>query len=509
MKRRNFIGKAMAATAATTLFNGFSLKGFAANTMLHRVLASAPPMNDHVLVMVRLTGGNDGLNTVVPIDVYANYYNARTNIAIPQNRILPLTGISTMGLHPSLSGMQAMYNDGKLGIIQSVGYPNPNYSHFRATDIWMTGSDSEEILTSGWGGRYLEYEFDAFPNGYPNSGMPDPLAIQIGSSASLALQGSSVNMGMSISDPTNFYNFLNGVEDPLPADNAGKELSYIRSVVQQTQLYSTVIKDAALSVTQQAAYPDDNAVAAQLKIVARLIKGGLKTRVYLVEHKGFDTHSLQTDTDTTVGRHADLLTELSQAVKAFQDDLNFLQIEDRVVGMTFSEFGRRIKSNSSGGTDHGAAAPMFIFGKKVNTTVLGTTPAIPTTATVDDNIAMQHDFRSVYASLLQQWLCVRPTDMDEIMLQSFQSLPIIESASCNTTTYVFNGNGYWSDASNWVGNTIPPIDISGDTEIIIDPVVGGQCILNQNRSQRVGPGARIIVKPSKVFVTEGDLRQAQ
>ncbi len=138
MKRRNFIGKAMAATTATTLLNGFSLKGFAANTMLHRVLASAPPMNDHVLVMVRLTGGNDGLNTVVPIDVYANYYNARTNIAIPQNRILPLTGVSTMGLHPSLTGMQAMYNEGKLGIIQSVGYPNPNYSHFRATDIWMT-----------------------------------------------------------------------------------------------------------------------------------------------------------------------------------------------------------------------------------------------------------------------------------------------------------------------------------------------------------------------------------
>lgn len=510
MKRRNFIGKAIATTIIPTLVNGFSLKGFAANTMLHKVLASAPPMNDHVLVMVRLTGGNDGLNTVVPIDVYANYYNARANIAIPQNRILPLTGISTMGLHPSLAGMQAMYNDGKLGIIQSVGYPNPNYSHFRATDIWMTGSDSDQIVTSGWGGRYLEYEFDAFPNGYPNSGMPDPLAIQIGSSASLALQGSAVNMGMSISDPTNFYNFLNGVEDPLPADNAGKELSYIRSVVQQTQLYSTVIKDAALSVTQQAAYPADNSLAAQLKIVARLIKGGLKTRVYLVEHKGFDTHSLQTDTvDTTVGRHADLLSELSQAVKAFQDDLQFLQIEDRVVGMTFSEFGRRIKSNSSGGTDHGAAAPMFVFGKKVNTTVLGITPAIPTTATVNDNIPMQHDFRSVYASLLQQWLCVRPTDMDEVLLQNFAMLPIIESASCNTVTYVFTGNGYWSDAANWVGNSIPPTDISGNTEIIIDPVAGGQCILNLGISQRIGPGARIIVKPSKVFVTEGDVRQVQ
>jgi len=508
MKRRNFIGRALGATAATTLLNGFSLKGFAASTMLHRVLASAPPMNDHVMVIVRLTGGNDGLNTVVPIDVYANYYNARTNIAIPENRILPLTGVSTMGLHPSLTGMQTMYNEGKLGIIQAVGYPNPNFSHFRATDIWMSGSDSDEIVTSGWGGRYLEYEYDAFPNGYPNSSMPDPLAIQIGSSASFALPGATVNMGMSISDPTNFYNFLNGVEDPLPPDNAGKELSYIRSVVKQTQLYSTVIKDAALNVTQQGPYPANNAVAAQLKIVARLIKGGLKTRIYMVEHKGFDTHSLQTDpADTTIGNHASLLAGLSQAVKAFQDDLQFLQIEDRVVGMTFSEFGRRIKSNSSGGTDHGAAAPLFVFGKKVNAAVLGTTAAIPASVTTNDNIAMQYDFRSVYASLLEQWLCVRPTDMDEIMLQNFQSLPIIESGNCNTTTYVFIGNGYWSDAANWKNNAIPPTDITGDTEIIIDPVEGGKCILNQSRSQRVGPGARIIVKPAKEFVTEGDLTQ--
>ena len=228
----------------------------------------------------------------------------------------------------------------------------------------------------------------------------------------------------------------------------------------------------------------------------------------MVEHKGFDTHSLQTDpADTTIGNHASLLAGLSQAVKAFQDDLQFLQIEDRVVGMTFSEFGRRIKSNSSGGTDHGAAAPLFVFGKKVNAAVLGTTAAIPASVTTNDNIAMQYDFRSVYASLLEQWLCVRPTDMDEIMLQNFQSLPIIESGNCNTTTYVFIGNGYWSDAANWKNNAIPPTDITGDTEIIIDPVEGGKCILNQSRSQRVGPGARIIVKPAKEFVTEGDLTQ--
>jgi uncharacterized protein (DUF1501 family) len=505
MKRRDFIGKALTTAVIPTLVSGFSLKGFAADTLLHRVLASAPPMNDHVLVMVRLTGGNDGLNTVIPIDVYANYFNARTNIAIPENRILALNGMSTMGLHPSMTGMQTMYNEGKLGIVQSVSYPNPNFSHFRATDIWMSGSNSNEVLTSGLAGRYLNYEFPDFPNGYPNSGMPDPLAIQIGSVTSMALQGPTVNMGMSISDPTNFYNFLNGVEDPLPANNAGKELAYIRSVVKQTQQYATVIKDAALRVTQQVAYPSNNSLAAQLKIVARLVKGGLKTRVYMVEHKGFDTHSLQTDaTDTTIGAHANLLGALSEALKAFQDDLNFLQIEDRVAGMTFSEFGRRIKSNSSGGTDHGAAAPLFIFGKKANTTVLGTTPNLPVTATVNDNIAMQYDFRSVYASLLDQWLCVRPTDLQEIMLQNFQILPIIESLSCNTTTYVFNGNGYWSDTANWLGGIKPPTNVFGNAEIIIQPQVGGKCILDKAIYQTVSNGARLIVKSAKSFVVEGD-----
>jgi len=506
MKRRDFIGKAIAAAVIPTVVNGFSLKGFASSSMLHRVLASAPPMNDHVLVIVRLTGGNDGLNTVIPVDVYGNYYNARANIAIPENRILPLTGVVTLGLHPSLSGMQSMYNEGNLGIVQSVSYPNPNFSHFRATDIWMSGSNSEEVLTSGWAGRYLEYEFEGFPNGYPNSSMTDPLAIQIGSGTSLAMQGPAVNMAMSISDPTNFYNFINGVEDPLPANNAGKELSYIRSVVKQTQQYASVIKNAALGVTQQVTYPANNSLAAQLKIVARLVKGGLKTRVYMVEHKGFDTHSLQTDSsDTTTGTHAGLLAGLSAAIKSFQDDLAFLNIEDRVVGMTFSEFGRRIKSNSSLGTDHGAAAPMFIFGKKANAAVLGHTPDIPVTATVNDNIAMQYDFRSVYSSLLAQWLCVRTTDLAEIMLQNFQSLPLIESLSCNTTTYIFNGNGNWTNAANWAGNLIPPPDISGNVEIVIDPHAGGKCILNATVSQRVTQGARVIIKSAKNFEIEGGL----
>ena len=430
MKRRKFFFFFLCTALLPTVINGFSLKTFAAESPLARLLGATD--NDHVLVIVQLNGGNDGLNTVIPIDQYSNYYNARTNVAIAENKILQLDAITNTGLHPAMAGMQAMYNEGKLGIVQAVGYPQPNFSHFRATDIWMTASNSNEVITSGWGGRFLDFEFPNFPIGYPNSDMTDPLGIQIGSVTSTVFQGPSVSMGMSITDPTSFYNLINGVEDPAPNTPAGNELKYIRLVAMQTNLYADVVKDAALSVTQQSTYPANNSLADQLKIVARLIKGGLKTKIYMVSYTGFDTHSLQVDSnDTSIGRHATLLANVSGAIAAFQADLKYLDIEDRVMGLTFSEFGRRIKSNSSSGTDHGSAAPLFVFGKKAKQMVLGNTPDLPANATSNDNIPMQYDFRSVYATMLQDWLCVDGNNLQQIMLQNFQVLPLIEASACN------------------------------------------------------------------------------
>jgi len=153
----------------------------------------------------------------------------------------------------------------------------------------------------------------------------------------------------------------------------------------------------------------------------------------MVSYGSFDTHSVQAiATDTTTGTHATLLKNVSDAIKAFQDDLKFLGVEDRVVGMTFSEFGRRIKSNASGGTDHGAAAPLFVFGKNVLPGVIGNTPVIPTSASVNDNIPFQYDFRSVYATLLENWLCVKHDDLQNIMLKNFQALPLVNAGSCST-----------------------------------------------------------------------------
>ncbi len=440
MKRRDFLRTTLPAAILPTMINGFSVKAFGADSPLAQLLGGTTN-TDHVLVIVQLSGGNDGLNTVIPIDTYANYQNARSNIAIPQDKILKLT--DKTGLNPAMTGMKALFDEGKLGVVQAVGYPTPNFSHFRATDIWMSASASDEVLINGWSGRYLNYEYPNFPVGYPNAEMPDPLGIQIGSTTSLTFQGPSVSMGMSISNPTSFYNLLNGIEDPAPNTPAGKELQYVRLVSKQTSKYTTVVKAAADKVTQQAVYPTGNSLADQLKIVARLVKGGLKTRVYMVQYGSFDTHSLQTTTtDTTVGTHANLLKNVSDAIKAFQDDLKFLGIEERVVGMTFSEFGRRIKSNSSVGTDHGAAAPMFLFGKNVVPAVLGNNPAIPANVTVNDNIPMQYDFRSVYASLLENWLCVKNADLQQVMLRNFQNLNIVNSGSCKIVNPSTSGNSY-------------------------------------------------------------------
>lgn len=430
MKRRDFIRRtAPAGIVFPALINGFTFKAYADSPLIS-ALTQAPTETDHVLVIVQLNGGNDGLNMVIPYDQYDNLANARANIIIPRNKILKLNGTSFTGLHPSMTGLQKLFNDEKLQIIQSVGYPQPNFSHFRATDIWMTASDSNQTLNSGWAGRYLNEEYSNFPVGYPNSVMPDPLAIQIGSFVSPAMQGPAVNMGMAISDPVNFYNLINGIQGTAPNTRGGKELTYIRQISQQTQQYGNAIKTAAAKVTKQSSYPTGNSLADQLKIVARLIAGGLKTRIYMVSIGGFDTHAQQVNTNATeTGTHANLLQKVSEGIKAFMDDLKFLNSEKRVIGMTFSEFGRRIKSNSSGGTDHGAAAPLFIFGHYAQNDVIGTSPVIPISTGTSDNIPMQFDFRSVYASILKQWFCVPDLTLENVMLKNFQSLQVVKKTA--------------------------------------------------------------------------------
>jgi hypothetical protein len=237
-------------------------------------------------------------------------------------------------------------------------------------------------------------------------------------------------MGMSISDPSAFYNLFDSSEQAVPNTNAGYELSFIRRISKQTNKYATRIKAASDAVKQQVTYPNTS-LANQLKIVSRLIKGGLKTKIYLVNYGGFDTHAAQTvATDTSTGTHANLLGAVSEAIGAFQNDIKNQEIEDRVIGMTYSEFGRRIKSNASGGTDHGAAAPLFLFGKNVRGGVFGENPTIPANATVGDNVPYQYDFRTIYNSILKNWFCVKDADNQEIMLKQFPTLNLINASAC-------------------------------------------------------------------------------
>lgn len=430
MDRRTFLRGTSIATVG-----GLAVRGFASPLLaplLNRAVAE-----DRVLVIIQLYGGNDGLNTVIPLDQYGLLSQFRGNVLIPSNQVLPLSGLPATGLHPALTGLQDLWSDGKLSIVQGVSYPSPNFSHFRATDIYETASDANVVLDSGWVGRYLGYEYPNYPVGFPNTDMPDPLAIRIGGPVNLGLQNLGVNMAVAINNTTDPLNLTGSVYiDPVTPDCKGSKLDFVRIVQRQTDLYGDVIQNAAQpGCNLSALYPTGNQPGAQLaqalKIVAQLICGGLKTRIYWVSETGFDTHAQQTDSqDTTLGVHANLLKGVGDSIRAFQDDLQLLGISERVLGMTFSEFGRRIHSNGSGGTDHGSAQPMFLFGDKVVPGMLGTNPVIDPNSTPATNLPMQYDFRSVYASVLKDWFCLEQNEVDQVLLNSIQPLALVDPQGC-------------------------------------------------------------------------------
>lgn len=430
MRRRQFLRNMSLASVG-----GLTVRAFS-NPWMSPLLKDAA--QDRVLVIVQLYGGNDGLNTVIPLDQYGVLNTKRSNILIPTAQVPVLSGTGgATGLHPAMSGMHEMWNAGKLAIVQGVGYPDPDFSHFRSTDIWETGANSDEILGSGWTGRYLNLEYPNYPVGYPNATMPDPLAIRIGGPITIGLQHLGVAMGASIyntDDPLNLSG--NVYTDPVTADCRGEKLDFVRTVQRQTDLYGDVIQDAAdPACNMSTLYPTGTAPGAELaralKIVAQLICGGLKTRIYWVSASGFDTHSQQVVSGSpTTGVHANLLQGLSDSITAFQDDLQLMGLADRVIGMTFSEFGRRIVSNASGGTDHGSAAPMFLFGNKVLPGMLGSNPVIDPGTTYYTNLPMQYDFRSVYASVLKDWFCLTDTEMEQVLLDTYQPLELVDPDGC-------------------------------------------------------------------------------
>ncbi len=440
MQRRKFLKLGIQSTVIPSLFTGISAKAFGNASLLNTLSAVD---NDHVLVLIQLAGGNDGLNTIIPVEIYGRYSAVRSNIAIPQASVLPLQNYDKAGFHPALTGLQTLFNEEKLTAIQSVGYPSADGSHFRSMDVWLTGSDAKEYLNTGWVGRFLHQQYPNFPVGFPNDEMPDPLAIQIGSTLSPAFLSANGFTALAIENDLDLYNLINAIEDPAPNTPSGNEITYLRSVARQTNKYREAIINAASKVTQQySGYPTENSLAAQLKAVARLIGGGLKTKIYMVSIGGFDTHGGQVNNgDTTTGTHSVLLKKVSEAITAFMKDIEFLNVADRVMGMTFSEFGRRIQSNGSLGTDHGAAQPVFLFGKHVTKGILGKNPDIPANMQAIDNVPMQYDYRSIYATILRDWFCLQPEEVNTILLKEYQYLPLIKSTACIKEMDVLNNLG--------------------------------------------------------------------
>ena len=427
MKRRTFL-RNTSALSIPVFLNGIPLHGMT----MPKSFASMNGNSDRVLVLIQLNGGNDGLNTLIPIDSYDNLANLRSNIIIPASKLINIT--DTNAFHPACAGLANLYDNAKLNIIQNVGYPNQNRSHFRSTDIWNSGSAADEYVNTGWVGRYFENDYPGFPDGYPTADCPDPFAMTIGSSISENCQGVSGNYSVAVKNPNNLFELPVGHEgDHDPNTCYGMHLDFIRTSIRQTNAYADRIIDAydAGGLTQTV-YPDSD-LATALKTVATLINGGIQTRVFVVEQGGYDTHSSQVeDDDTSTGNHAELLSELSEAIVAFQSDIDSRGLGERVAGMTFSEFGRQIKSNHGEGTDHGSAAPLFVFGNCVKPGIIGDNPDIPAVVQPQMGVPMQHDFRSVYGSVLIDWFEIPQYQVKEIFFDDFQYLPVLNA--CNLST---------------------------------------------------------------------------
>lgn len=408
MKRRSFVKNvSFASVGVPFVFNNMQFEA------ISKKLFTVPKaFEDRVLVIIRLNGGNDGLNTVVPINEYDNLMIQRSNIILPETSLIPIAGDN--GLHPVMTGMADMFNNGHLSIIQNVGYPEQNRSHFRSMDIWTTGM-MDPSITTGWLGRNFTVDHPDYPDGYPNIDFPDPFAISMGYDVSATCQGLLSNFSHTVVNPFDATNLPNNA---VTNDGTyyGDHMEYLAGIISQTNQYGAQISNAAnAGNTLSSLYDPLNPLAEQLKNVALMISGGLQTKVYILNVNGYDTHDNQVlETDTTQGTHANLMKRVSDAVHAFQDDLIQLGLEKRVVGMTFSEFGRQIASNASVGTDHGDAAPLFLFGDCLNQSIYGPNPVVPDTVVNQAGLPMQIDFRDVYASILRFWFGVEETTVNSL-----------------------------------------------------------------------------------------------
>ncbi len=412
--RRSFLQNLGLTGGAGIFMGGYSLSAMH-NAALLPALGNGG-VDDRILVLIRLKGGNDGLNTIIPLFDYGTYASNRPTIAVPQNNITNLS--NAFGIPNTMQSLMPLWNDGAMKVINSVGYDNHNLSHFTSSDIWNSGNQNIEmdLNKSGWLGRYI---LNQKPDYLEN--LPDiPAAIKVSSGSNityhnpnridLAVNFNSTDRLQEIAETGLLYDTEN-----LPDDcYYGEQVGFLRSLLNVTANYAGVISDAFNLGSNDVSY-ESNELSRQLSIVARLIKGRLGTKLYMVTLNGFDTHEQQNQ------KHPQLMNELSTAVNSFYADLQSADVDQNVLSMTFSEFGRRVRENS-GGTDHGTAAPVMLFGPSLNGNgILGQDPDMDD---LDNTGNMKHgtDFRSIYATVLEYWLCLDPMSVDNILGNDYQRL---------------------------------------------------------------------------------------
>lgn len=376
IKRKEFLQLGSLATAS--LFIPKFLKAFEQRELVPR---------DKVLVVLQLSGGNDGLNTVIPVrnDIY---YRGRPNLGIARQAALSLT--DEAGLHPSLPFFKELFDEGSLSILNSVGYPNPDRSHFRSMDIWQSASESNRYLNTGWLGRYLDAQC---------SGCDHPTqALEIDDVLSLALKGDSVK-GLALTDPKRLFNSSNESYFKYICDaheHGEAAADYLYKTLSGTLSSADYIYQQSRRFRTTQTYPG-TALGKNLKTIASLILSDINTRVYYLSFGSFDTHANQE------AQQKRLFGELNAALKPFVAELKQHHRFNDVVLMTFSEFGRRVSQNASGGTDHGTANQMFFVGGGLKQQ--GLVNALPDLAHLDNgDLKYQVDFKSVYATVLKNWL---------------------------------------------------------------------------------------------------------
>lgn len=418
MQRREFIKKVSLTTAigANLKFNNIPV--WISNNQTFKSVED----DDTILVVIQLFGGNDGLNTIIPADDDRYYSKLRPTLNIPKNKSLRL-GNSLSYMNPILGnglnqGLYGLFNEGKLTVIQGIGYPVPSLSHFRSTDILLSGITPEndtQRIESGWLARKLMKE-DA--NKFQNY----PPCMNIGTAVSMIFQHGSNSLAVLVDDPNAAYergkDLLSGGEPLLEGQSYfASEHNFLVELGLKCSKYSGVVKKAFDMGKNNATY-EDNKLSSELKLIARLISGGLKTQMYSVSMETFDTHANQGTTD---GAHAYLLNILSTAVASFMADLKVQSISKKVVGITISEFGRRPEQNASIGTDHGAASVMFMFGESVNGKVFGNNLSIDH-LDENKNFAIQYDYRQIYDELMDKWFKTPANITTDVLKKRFSHI---------------------------------------------------------------------------------------